>query len=399
MSAKPASMSSGISPKSGVIALFLCLFLGIFGAHRFYVGKTKSAILMLVTLGGLGLWMLVDLVLIACGEFTDSDGRQLTTARFKPVLGIAVLVVGIILLYVALFGGIFTFVTGGASRVVQSQLVALRANDIEKAYSYTSTEFQKITSYNDFKSFVEQVPALRDYEKLSFTNVKIMNDKGLLAGTITGKDGSVISVEYLLIYENKTWKIEGITTNPVDTDASTDTNSNEASNSAASAADTSDKSAKILTFEDNAAKYSIQYPGDWYYEQPDKTSVLFSGKKGSPSYYSTVTIQILPMKKNGGIYNSVKDIVADLKGQIKSKTTDVKFISEGAIKLPQNPEFTGQYFEVTYTYKGETMQKMQYIIIRPDGKSAYSWGYTTPADRYQSDLANAQAMYDSWLIH
>ena len=56
----------------------LCILFGIFGAHRFYVGKTGTAILMIVTLGGLGIWMMVDLILIIVGAFTDENGVKIT---------------------------------------------------------------------------------------------------------------------------------------------------------------------------------------------------------------------------------------------------------------------------------------------------------------------------------
>ncbi|MCB1113014.1 MAG: TM2 domain-containing protein, partial [Chlamydiia bacterium] len=41
-----------------------CWFLGCFGARRFYVGKVRSAILMIFALGGLGIWALIDLISI-----------------------------------------------------------------------------------------------------------------------------------------------------------------------------------------------------------------------------------------------------------------------------------------------------------------------------------------------
>ena len=70
---------SGESAKDGGLMLVLCLLLGIFGAHRFYAGKTRSAVLQLVTLGGLGVWTLVDLLFILFGEFTDSEGKKVNT--------------------------------------------------------------------------------------------------------------------------------------------------------------------------------------------------------------------------------------------------------------------------------------------------------------------------------
>lgn len=65
------------SDKSAVTALILVLFLGSLGIHRFYVGKTGSGLGMLFTLGGLGVWSLIDLIMIATGKFTDISGAEL----------------------------------------------------------------------------------------------------------------------------------------------------------------------------------------------------------------------------------------------------------------------------------------------------------------------------------
>jgi len=66
-----------ISPKSRLAAALLAWFLGIFGIHRFYVGKVGTGILMIVTLGGLGIWALIDFIVILVGSFKDKEGRLL----------------------------------------------------------------------------------------------------------------------------------------------------------------------------------------------------------------------------------------------------------------------------------------------------------------------------------
>jgi TM2 domain-containing membrane protein YozV len=65
----------GPSERSRGVALALAGVLGVFGAHRFYVGKTGTGLLMLCTLGGAGLWWLYDLILVAGGSFRDASGR------------------------------------------------------------------------------------------------------------------------------------------------------------------------------------------------------------------------------------------------------------------------------------------------------------------------------------
>lgn len=66
-----STAASQVSPKSQIVALLLCIFLGLFGAHRFYVGKAGTGLLYLFTGGLLGIGWIVDIFVIAAGCFTD----------------------------------------------------------------------------------------------------------------------------------------------------------------------------------------------------------------------------------------------------------------------------------------------------------------------------------------
>ena len=65
------------SERNFVVAVLLCLFFGSMGIHRFYAGRIGSGVAMLLTLGGLGVWTLVDFIMLVCGSFKDRDGKSI----------------------------------------------------------------------------------------------------------------------------------------------------------------------------------------------------------------------------------------------------------------------------------------------------------------------------------
>ena len=76
-STRRASVSSEQSDKSKLVAGLLGLFLGVYGVHRFYLGYPGIGIAMLFTLGGCGIWSLIDSILILSGAVRDPYGRPL----------------------------------------------------------------------------------------------------------------------------------------------------------------------------------------------------------------------------------------------------------------------------------------------------------------------------------
>ncbi|MBN1816031.1 MAG: TM2 domain-containing protein [Sedimentisphaerales bacterium] len=75
-------MSNGqISDKSGIACLLLLLLLGPLGIHRFYVGKVGSGILFLLTAGVCGIWVIIDIIMLVMGNFTDAEGRPVKLSK------------------------------------------------------------------------------------------------------------------------------------------------------------------------------------------------------------------------------------------------------------------------------------------------------------------------------
>jgi TM2 domain-containing membrane protein YozV len=70
-----SSPAAAKGEKSQVIALILCLVVGGIGIHRFYLGYTWQGIVQVLTLGGCGVWALIDLIRIITGDLQPKDGK------------------------------------------------------------------------------------------------------------------------------------------------------------------------------------------------------------------------------------------------------------------------------------------------------------------------------------
>lgn len=97
--------------KSYTATLLLAFFLGGFGIHRFYTGYIGIGILQLLTGGGFGIWLLIDLFSIALNKFVDANGGFL--AGYNKVLAnilLVLLIISVVLCIIGIFSAlIFPF--------------------------------------------------------------------------------------------------------------------------------------------------------------------------------------------------------------------------------------------------------------------------------------------------
>ncbi len=79
MQAQEMQMQQMNSEKDWVITLILAILVGSLGIDRFYSGSILLGVLKLFTLGGLGLWWLVDLIMLVTGNYKDGNGNPIAS--------------------------------------------------------------------------------------------------------------------------------------------------------------------------------------------------------------------------------------------------------------------------------------------------------------------------------
>lgn len=151
--------STDVPPRFRLPALILSLvplvMMPMCGLHRFYVGKVYSGVLYMATLGLFGIGQLIDVILIALGEFRDAEGRLLTTWRSSPdevpTVGERVNSLSVVPSPrtffsdgLALFGGIGLAATIMVGVVLAIDVPEMIAADVFQEFDLTGSDLQEI---------------------------------------------------------------------------------------------------------------------------------------------------------------------------------------------------------------------------------------------------------------
>jgi len=305
----------------------------------------------------------------------DPHVLNLNMSKFtKIVLGIVIAIGAII--------GLAFWLTSGLTDVAEKQLAALRAGDVEKAYSYTSKDFQNATSLQDFRAFVDSYPSLKNNKGNFFSSRAIENDVGTLQGSLQSQDGAVTPIEYKLVKENNEWKILSLQVLP--TGASVQDNK------------TTEDLTLTNTYTDPKARYSVKYPASWVAEEKNEMTVLISGPQGRDSYYTTVNIQALPSKKNGGVYENAEALRDDLKVQLQ-EDEGTKITDDTTFDYPMGDQTVKGYkFIAEYAFEGDKFKQMQTVIPSSDGNYLFALAFTSPPELYDTYKSVAESILSTW---
>ncbi|MBM3250439.1 MAG: hypothetical protein FJZ09_06360 [Candidatus Omnitrophica bacterium] len=152
-------------------------------------------------------------------------------------------------------------------------------------------------------------------------------------------------------------------------------------------------------FKQEDAGYTIRFPSGWIVKKQSENTYIFSGKEGSLGYYSTINIQKLRSKKNGGIYGNVDEVVEGFKKDFLSGDANVKFFDGRGFKYAdKNVQLEGKQFKAEYTMQGTKFRQWLVVISDYSQDYFYAFSYTSPADQYDFFSWIAELMLETWRI-
>ncbi|MDQ0925664.1 hypothetical protein QF038_004172 [Pseudarthrobacter sp. W1I19] len=178
-----------VSSKSFLTTWLLALLLGVLGVDRFYLGKIGTGILKLVTIGGFGIWALIDLILILTNKARDKQGLPLEGYDKHKKIAFIVTAAFIVLSIIinAARGGAAPATApanDAAAPVVAAPAAPAAAEPAAPAAEATWTKVAELTGSSDMASQAFALSGKSTRLVYSFTGAQQMNGQSMAVGAI-----------------------------------------------------------------------------------------------------------------------------------------------------------------------------------------------------------------------
>lgn len=334
----------------------------------------------------------------------------------KIIIGSIAALSLILLIIIFVYIGISIY-TSGLKVPIEKQLAAIRIEDPATAYSYTTTNFQKITTFEDFKKFISQYSGLSNNEGISYNSRKIDNGVGTVDANLVARSGVKTPVLYKLKMEHNEWRIESIVINPSENLHSSNASSKplpaearliglsstppgntaNAANAAPVTAATPPSEVVLKNeYKNSKFKYLIRYPADWKVTDDGKSMVTFRGKEGTASAPTTFLIQSF---RQTGKKLSAQQLIDLVKKEIAKKATDISTVDEGEMPPINNKvNFEGRFAVYSYKVDNQPIGHLEVVTRSTKNSTTFIFDYITSAAQFQTDLPIIKAMIISFSI-
>lgn len=299
-----------------------------------------------------------------------------------------------LLIILAAMTSLFFTSTKGLKEPIEIQLADLKKGDLEGAYMQTSTGFQKASTFADFKRVIDQFPILTSFESFTYSE-KMFQPRGYGYAVVVlkARDGSSATIDYRLDKMHDKWFILNMDITIPDTLPDTSIEQTPKADPPSSTIELSNNFANNII--------DVKYPGNWTYQRPDQGEVIFRGKRGTRSFFSNISVQIIYPAIMGGSYHNVNEVIADMKKQISKQVMDVKFLEEKAATTTQanGKKITGYYMMFSYLNNNTRFKQYMFVINRDRNAGFIIWQYVSPEEQYNVDLPVNQAMLRTLNMH
>lgn len=310
-----------------------------------------------------------------------------------------------------------SLLTSGLKKPIESQLIAIRAEDAASAYALTTTTFQASTSFEAFKKFINDYSALRNNEGITFEDRSISNGVGVVLATLISRSKAKTPVLYRLIKENDKWKIESMVLNPSEETILNESTASLSHNAAPTNHVKSTKAKPAPTpientqtnmnstgkaepitqiYQNQQYRFSMGYPANWGYSQPSSSMVIFSQFELTPTLDNSgriiVTLQSLATYAN----RSVQTFVDHLAIALHQKGMNGRLIEDAMIPTLQGKIYQGRFLLFQYKMGDQDIYQLDVIYFKKPSRALYFLEFTAPSYQFFDKIETVKAMVETF---